>query len=130
MFEPTFIGQRQIEKIAGLKMFLAAITGNKAIQQQDKRVTPKDMEDLFPYAVALGLEKEWAKKYEAVFGAQALAEVEKSRIYYRPQIRTNLGGYCNTATSYVPPSSSSSGFGSSGRGHAGGGFGGGGGGGR
>ena len=130
MFEPTFIGQRQIEKIAGFKMFLEAITGNKAIQQQDKRVTPKDMEDLFPYAVALGLEKDWAKKYEAVFGAQALAEIEKSHLYYRPQIRTNLGGYCNTATSYVPPSSSSSGFGSSGRGHAGGGFGGGGGGGR
>ena len=130
MFEPTFIGQRQLEKIAGLKMFLEAITGNKTAQQPDKRVTPQDMENLFPYAVALGLEKAWAKKYEAVFGAQALAEIEKSHIYYMPQIRTNLGNYCTTASSYTPPSSSSSGIGSFGGGHAGGGFGGGGGGGR
>jgi len=130
MFEPTFIGQREIEKIAGLKMFLEAVTGNSASQQPDKRVTPQDMEDLFPYAVALGLEKAWSKKYESVFGEQALAEVQKSHLYYMPQIRANLGNYCTTAASYTPPSSSSSGIGSSGGGHAGGGFGGGGGGGR
>lgn len=130
MFEPTFIGQREIEKIAGLKMFLEAVTGNSANQQPDKRVTPQDMEDLFPYAVALGLEKAWSKKYEAVFGEQALAEVQKSHLYYMPQIRANLGNYCTTAASYTPPSSCSSGIGSSGGGHAGGGFGGGGGGGR
>ena len=130
MFEPTFIGQRQIEKIAGLKMFLEAVTGNSATPQHDKRVTPFDMEQLFPYAVALGLEKAWSKKYEAVFGAEALAGVQKSHIYYMPQIRANLGHYCSTAASYVPPSASSGGLGSFGGGHAGGGFGGGGGGGR
>ena len=124
LFQPTFIGQRQMEKIAGLKMFLETINSNKTAQA-DKRITPEDMEHLFPYAIALGLEKAWSKKYEAIFGAQKLAEKNANHIYYNTNISSNLNHYCAKASSYT-----SSGTGSSGGGHAGGGYGGGGGGGR
>ena len=125
MFEPTFIGQRQIEKIEGLKMFLKAITSNKNIAQEDKRLTPKDMEQLFPYAVALDLEKAWSKKYEAIFGAPNLQKNDAFNVYHNSNLCSNLSNYCSSATSY-----SSSGNGSSGGGSSGGGCGGGGGGGR
>ena len=124
LFQPTFIGQRQMEKIDGLKMFLETINSNKTAQA-DKRITPEDMEHLFPYAIALGLEKAWSKKYEAIFGAQKLAEKNANHIYYNTNISSNLNHYCAKASSYT-----SSGTGSSGGGHAGGGYGGGGGGGR
>lgn len=128
MFQPTFIGQRQIEKIAGLKMFLETINNNKTAQA-DKRITPQDMEHLFPYAVALGLEKAWSKKYEAIFGTQKLSEELSNHTYYNSSLRSNLSNYCSKAASYSI-SGGPSGTGSSGGGHAGGGCGGGGGGGR
>ena len=145
MFQPTLIGQRQKEKIEGLKMFLKAVS--KPVQEQEisdeseiskksllsnqKRLTPSDMDNLFPYAVALGLEKEWSKKFYAIFGAATLAKTTHD-IWYKPNFQTNFASCCRSSTTSPNSGSgfSSSGIGSSGGGSAGGGFGGGGGGGR
>jgi len=137
MFQPTPIGQRQKEKIEGLKMFLKAVSTpahaeespdenepeKKPVLSKEKRLTPKDMDNLFPYAVALGLEKEWSKKYQAIFGSAALA-LATHDIWHNANFKTNFSNTCKTAAS-LPPSASSGG-GSFGRGFAGGGFGGGG----
>ena len=139
MFQPTIVGQRQKEKIEGLKMFLSTITSNDiAIKEQnksplyrlskDKRLTPEDMENLFPYAVALGIEKAWEKKYASVFGTKALSQFTQQHNFTDYNFRTRLSDSC-TQTAHLP-STSSSGTGSSGGGFSGGGFGGGGGGGR
>ena len=136
MFQPTLYGQREKEKIAGIKMFLTTITENNNAQKEDspsllkrlskdKRLTPEDMEHLFPYAVALGIEKDWEKKYAAFFGATALTDFMTSRHYTAADFQTRLNDSCNQVTSYS--SHESSGIGSSGGGFAGGGFGGGGG---
>ena len=141
MFQPTLIGQRQKEQIEGLKMFLKAVSTpanaeeapledvseKKPALSKAKRLTPKDMDNLFPYAVALGIEKEWSKRYLAIFGAATLAQATHD-IWHNVNFKTDLSNTCNTATG--PVSTSSSGTGSLGRGFAGGGFGGGGGGGR
>ena len=144
MFQPTFLGQRKKEKIEGLKMFLKAVSvipSKKEISDEqpvdntplstEKRLTPKDMDNLFPYAVALGLEKEWSKKFETIFGTATLAQTTNA-LWYQPNFQTNFASCCKNAT--IPPRSgsglSSSGIGSHGGGFAGGGFGGGGGGGR
>jgi len=135
MFQPTIIGQRKREQIDGLKMFLKTINTNSTEQidskedalSMDKRLTPRDMEALFPYAVALGLEKAWTKKFKNIFGDETYLLMSK-QIQYNPTFRTKLCDMCfQTAT---PPSSTVPGIASHGGGFAGGGFGGGGGGGR
>ena len=146
MFQPTIPGQRQKEKIAGLKMFLKTITGsnisndnplnidNNTGMPMDKRLTPSDMEALFPYAVALGLEKAWERKFKTIFGTDAYQELTTNNIYYQNdftrqlrQTSLNTARFPRQTSSSSPFSSGSGGFGG---GHAGGGFGGGGGGGR
>lgn len=140
MFQPTIIGQRQKEKIAGIKMFLETITGNQIISKNsfaqkgsidmpmDKRLTPADMESLFPYAVALGLEKAWEMKFKTIFGTKAWQELSSAHIYHHENFTANLNHCCREAIHI--PTRQSSGHGSFGGGFAGGGFGGGGGGGR
>ncbi len=146
MFQPTIPGQRQKEKIAGIKMFLKTITGsnispNSLMDSKDntglpmaRRLTPSDMEALFPYAVALGLEKNWEKKFKTIFGTDAYKELTTNNIYYQndftQQLRhtsLNTARFPQQASSSSPFSSGSGGFGG---GFSGGGFGGGGGGGR
>ena len=138
LFQPTIPGQRKKEQIEGIKMFLKTITNNKSIATKDdvnvnglnmqKRLTPLDMENLFPYAVALGLEKAWTQKFADMFGNAALATSISNHNYYRSDFRKNFSGYCQLVTiSSKAVEIKSSGIGSFGGGHAGGGFGGGGG---
>lgn len=140
MFQPTVIGQRQKEKIAGIKMFLETITGNQIISKDtqtqtdatgmpmENRLTPADMEALFPYAVALGLEKAWERKFKTMFGTEVWQKISSSHIYHTNNFVTNFNHCCTKATHIPAPQSS--GHGSFGGGFSGGGFGGGGGGGR
>ncbi len=134
LFQPTYKGQRAKEQIEGLKMFLTAITKNgvsptitktKNGLSQEKRLTPEDMEELFPYAVALNLEKEWCKKFSTIFGAAKYSQIISSMDYYRPRYRNCLSKICCKSATPPTPSPSSSGRGSRGGGCAGGGFGGG-----
>lgn len=130
LFQPTLSGQRIKEQIAGLKMFLKTITKNgtspritthKDGLSQEKRLTPEDMQELFPYAVAFGLEEQWQQKFISVFGTARYAQAISDIDYYRPRYRNS---FCKTCSkSAVSPTSNGSG--SHGRGFAGGGFGGG-----
>lgn len=139
LFQPTVPGQRQKEKILGLNMFLKAITAHNhpvkhplmTPQGQDlsmeKRLTPEDMEALFPYAVALGLEKQWEKKFVTIFGEQAWQKLTAVYGYYQGDFVNRLN-YCTQHAAVYPVKVSapySSGRGGFGGGFAGGGFGGG-----
>lgn len=132
LFQPTLSGQRIKEQIEGLKMFLKTITKNgtsprittlKDGLSQEKRLTPEDMEELFPYAVAFGLEKQWQQKFISVFGAARYAQAVSDIDYYHPRYRNSFCKTCNKSA--VSPSTHSNGSGSYGHGFAGGGFGGG-----
>jgi len=120
MYQPSEKGQRLLEHLEGLKMFLKATKS----PVKHTELNEKTMEQLFAYAMALGLEKEWEAKFKALFG---VAEYH-AFVGSHPYTGYNMVRAFSTATS--GSSAGSSGGGSGGGGGAGGGCGGGGGGGR
>ena len=124
MYQPTEKGQRMIEYLEGLKMFLTT-TQMPALKQKgiEGKLTEKGMEELFPYAMALGLEKEWERKFKKLFDI----ETYDSFIHSHPYVSVH---FIRAFSSAICHSSNESSGGSGGFGCAGGGSGGGGGGGR
>lgn len=120
IYKPSEKGLRLIEHLEGLKMFLKATKEPEVIK---KSLDDKCMEKLFPYAMAIGLEKEWKEKFTSLFGKEAYQEF----MLYHPYTSNTFAS--GVSTSARPPSKGG-GSGSFGGGCSGGGFGGGGGGGR
>ena len=89
----------------------------------EEKLSPESMEKLFPYAMALGLEKEWEKRFKWYFGANEYNHFVHSHPY-------TSASFVHSFSSSTSHSSGSSGSGSGGGGCSGGGGGGGGGGGR
>lgn len=134
MYQPTEKGQRLTEYLAGLKMFLGA-TKTPIKTKTKENLTENNMEKIFPYAVALGLEKAWAKKFAKVFGMKNYDKFVKEHSYTSDGFRSSFTS--GLASGAKEPSSRSDSdsrdsisSGSGGHGFAGGGGGGGGGGGR
>lgn len=131
--QPTEKGKRLTEHLEGLKMFLKAtkLPENERLKLEEK-LTPENMEKLFPYAMALGLEKEWEKKFSNIFGPTVYQDFKHRCPHMSHSFCSSFSS--NVIRCFTPPSTSgrsaSGGFGSRGGGSAGGGFGGGGGGGR
>ena len=124
----TTRGTRELEKVLGFREFLARVEGDRL----DRMVkTPAMFERFLPYAMALGVEENWAKAFEGIY-------TEPPSWYSGPGAMTtfhptaftrNLGVMSTAAASTMasaPRSSGGSGFSG---GSSGGGFGGGGGGG-
>ena len=123
LYQPTEKGQRLTEYLEGLKMFLKATkTPTMERLKIEEKLSPENMEKLFPYAMALGLEKEWEKRFKWYFGVDAY----NNFVHSHPYTSTTFAHSFSSSTSH---SSGTSG-GSGGGGGAGGGGGGGGGGGR
>ena len=124
----TIRGTRELEKVLGFQEFLARVEADRL-----NRVvkTPEMFEHFLPYAMALGVEENWAKAFDGI-------DTEPPRWYsgpggvrgFRPSAFTsNLGAMSTQAAAVMasaPRSSGGSGFSG---GSSGGGFGGGGGGG-
>ena len=133
LYQPTEKGQRLTEYLEGLKIFLKATKlPIKEKLRLEEKLNQKNMEKLFPYAMALGLEKEWEKKFSNIFGAVAYEDF----VSHHPHMSHS---FCSSFSSNLYRSSvshssgGSGGFGGSGSGGggcSGGGGGGGGGGGR
>ena len=143
MFQPTVYGQRQKEKIEGIKMFLSTITQSHIALKEHlpnktsydmsmrDRLTPEDMEALFPYAVALGLEKEWERKFKSIFDTTQWISMTERNDYFKNNRFKNFKECTQSSiNTFRSASRYSRGTGSFGGGFSGGGFGGGGGGGR
>lgn len=128
------------EHIKGLKLYLQVAEKDriKMLQSPDAPYAPKAdepahtvelFEKLLPYAVVLGVENEWAKKFEGIYASPPDWYGGNFTAFNAGYLVGSLGGGFSGAmsTSFSPPrSSSGSGFGG---GFAGGGGGGGGGGG-
>lgn len=133
MTAKTFRGMRLFVSVRGFEEFLTRVEGERL------RLMPADtFEKFLPYAIALGVEKRWARKFEGIYQTPPQWYAGRSPMSsFHPGVFTdNLSRMADrTAHSMAeaPRSSSSgSGFsgggGSSGGGFSGGGFGGGGGG--
>ena len=126
MYAPTPKGQRLLEHLEGLKMFLKTTRDPANIRVG---LNEKCLEKLFPYAMALGLEKEWEKKFSRLFGPKSCKSFMTDHPYMSHSFSHSFSSSVS-GSSHVPSSSGGSGFGSGGGGCSGGGGGGGGGGGR
>ncbi len=143
---PTRLGRRAMDAIAGFKDYLSVAEKDRMNFLNPPEKTPELFEQFLPYALALGVEQQWAEQFSDVL-ANAAREDSTTGGRYRPRwysgrsfdsgfsdcASTLSGGFTSaiSSASTAPGSSSglSSGGFSSGGGSSGGGGGGGGGGG-
>ena len=113
--------------VQGFKLFLSVTEKDRLAFTDAPARTPKQFSKFLPYAIALGVEKEWAKQFEGI-------DITKSMGWYGGNTQAFTAGYlvgnlsdsfASTVAASTAPVGSSSGFGG---GSSGGGFGGGGGG--
>jgi len=133
---PTPAGRKVMDEIEGFRMYLSAAEQPRLEVLHPPDRTPALFERYLPYALALGVEQQWAEQFAAVLAAAAAKPGEsyapgwydgRGRGGFRlDRIGSRLGGAlaAGIASSATPPGKSS---GSSGGGFSGGGGGGGGG---
>jgi uncharacterized membrane protein len=124
----TTPGTRELEKVLGFQEFLSRVEADRF-----ERVvkTPEMFEKFLPYAMALGVEDNWAKAFEGIYNEPPQWSSGPYAAHaFRPSAFTSDLGRMSTQAAAVmasaPRSSGGSGFSG---GSSGGGFGGGGGGG-
>jgi uncharacterized membrane protein len=121
-------GTRELEKVLGFREFLSRVEGDRL----DRMVkTPEMFEKYLPFAMALGVEDNWAKTFEGIYTEPPSWYSGPGGVgTFRPSTFTHNLGVMSTAAATTmasaPRSSGGSGFSG---GSSGGGFGGGGGGG-
>jgi uncharacterized membrane protein YgcG len=122
----TVLGTRVLEGILGFEEFLSRVEGPR-LERMVK--TPELFETYLPYAMALGVERNWARAFEGIYttppswyqGGDATA----FRTDHLVSRLSDMSGRTERMMASSPRSSGGSGFGGGGR--SGGGFGGGGG---
>jgi uncharacterized membrane protein len=124
----TVRGTRELEKVLGFQEFLSRVEADRL--ERTVR-TPEMFEKYLPYAMALGVEDNWAKAFEGIYTQPPSWYTGPGGIHtFRPSTLTsNLGVMSTTAASVMASSARSSGGSGFSGGRSGGGFGGGGGGG-
>ncbi len=117
------------EKILGLKLYMETAEKDRINFHNAPEKNPETFEKLLPYAMALGVEKKWAKQFEDIYDGKP--DWYEGDGAFRPSLLANdLKSFSRSTESAMtsrPSSASSGGSGFSGGG-SGGGFGGGGGG--
>ncbi|MGE5297890.1 MAG: DUF2207 domain-containing protein [Acidobacteriaceae bacterium] len=121
--------------ILGLKEYLSVAEKDRLDFHNDPAKDPKVFEKLLPYAIALGVSEQWAKKFEGLFTAQPSWYSDPSASVFNPLLfnmsMMSFGRGFNTMVIQNNPRANVAGGGGSGfggGGFSGGGFGGGGGG--
>ena len=135
MKAPTQLGARLRDRIEGFRWYL----GVAEKQELDSRYQPESRPELFsaylPYALALGVEQAWARRFAAVLTPAQLAEAQPHWYHSRSglagaslaslssHLGSSLSGAISSAST-APGSGSGGGGGGSGGGGGGGGGGG------
>jgi uncharacterized membrane protein len=119
-------GTRALEGLLGFEEFLARVEADRF----DRVIkTPEMFEKFLPYAMALGVEKNWARAFESIVSTQPAWYQGTDLTQFNARTFTSrmsdMATRTGTTMASAPRSSGGSGF--SGGGSSGGGFGGGGG---
>jgi len=117
------------EEILGLKMYMETAEKDRINFHNAPEKKPEHFEILLPYAMALGVEKAWAKQFEDIYNSKP-QWYEGSANFNAVAFANDLHAFSNkTASAFTSrPASASSGSSGFSGGGSGGGFGGGGGG--
>ena len=133
---PSGRGRRLMDKLEGFKLYLEVAEKDDLALRHPPQMTPELFEKYLPFAIALGVEQEWAEQFSQVFARmEASKEVAYNPAWYHGDFSStrmnsfasSVGGSLSSAISSAataPGSSSGSGGGSSGGGGGGGGGGG------
>ena len=114
-------------QILGFKEFLQLTEKDKLELLNAPKLEPATFEKFLPYAMVLGVENQWAKKFEGIYQASpSWYDDPTNHVFSSTMMMSNLRMFDNSFTNTVvasAPKSSSSGFsgGSSGGGSGGGG---------
>ncbi len=129
---PTPQGRKVLDHIAGFKQYLSITEAERLDRMTSPKDTPELFEKYLPYAIALGVENRWAKRFEGVLAA-ASAQGQRGFAWYSGSSSpwsnptgfvTNVGSSLSSAVGSASAAPGSSGGGSSGGGGGGGGGGG------
>jgi hypothetical protein len=134
---PTLLGRKIMDKIDGFKMYLGVAEQDHLYSVKEPYKTPELFESFLPYALALGVENQWAEKFSDVLSSAAIETTTYKPDWYSGAAWSTLGaaGFASSlsgsfsssiSSSSTAPGSSSGGGGSGSSGGGGGGGGGGG----
>jgi uncharacterized membrane protein YgcG len=138
MKAPTPVGRRLLDQIEGLRLYLGVAERQRLAAEKAPPLTAQEFHRMLPYALALGVEKNWTDQFAAAVGPAAAAAAVSAAGWYQGSASSDLAGFTHalgssfgsaiSSASTAPGSSSGGGGGSSGGSSGGGGGGGGGGG--
>lgn len=134
---PTRAGRFLLDKIEGFRMYLSVAEKDRLNILNPPEKTPELFEKYLPYALALGVEQDWAEQFSGVLSAATRGETGYTPAWYSGHSWSHLGGSsfasslgsslssAISSSSTAPGSSSGGGGGGSSGGGGGGGGGGG-----
>src|SRR5690606_1583347 len=144
MRAPTIQGRKVMDQIEGFKLYLETAEKERLNMVGEPPMTVDRFERILPYAIALGVEKQWSEHFEGELARNAVSDIERGAIYqpvwysggsdFSPgrissSVSAAAAGMTAAMVAAQPVQASSSGFSSGGGGGSSGGGGGGGGGG-
>lgn len=120
-------GRKLFNKVEGFKLFLTTTEEHLHTKEKGPIRTPELFEKYLPYAMALGVEKQWASQFEAIFATMAAQKNTATFAwYYHDLHHFTHGSFTHNFNSKIQQSAPGSHSGSDGGGCSGGGGGGGG----
>lgn len=129
----TKLGDKMVENIKGLELFLTVTEKDRMQFHNAPDTSPALFEKLLPYAIALGVEKQWATRFESMYTQPPQWYVADtagnfSLAFFVSNVHTFHSSVSASVSHGAPKGSSASGSSGFGGGFSGGGGGGGGGG--
>ncbi len=132
---PTVAGRKTLDELEGFRLYLSVAERDRLNLENPPERTPQLFEMFLPYALALGVEQQWAEQFKDVLAAAAVEGAHYSPGWYvgagalsAAALAGSLGSSLSSAisSSSTAPGSSSGGGGGGSSGGGGGGGGGGG----
>ncbi|NTU47859.1 MAG: DUF2207 domain-containing protein [Syntrophobacteraceae bacterium] len=89
---PTRAGRFLLDKIEGFRMYLSVAEKDRLNILNPPEKTPELFEKYLPYALALGVEQDWAEQFSDVLAAAKGGEGGYSPVWYSGHSWSHLGG--------------------------------------
>ncbi len=126
----NLLGAEMKENLLGLKMYMAVAEKDRLAFHNTPEKTPEHFDRLLPYAVALGVEKQWEKQFANIYlDPPSWYTGYSGKMFVFSDFSKEINGLNQALSGLVGANTASAGFsGSGGMGSSGGGYGGGGGG--
>ena len=135
MTSPTPAGRKLLDQIEGLRLYLGVAERDELARAKAPTLDIDEFQRMLPWALALGVEKNWTDQFAAAVGHAAATQAMTTVGWYRGAPVSNLDSFASglgasfdsaiSSSSTAPGSSSGGGGGGSSGGGGGGGGGGG-----